>query len=172
VIADNRFVDNWGGVVGWENADRFAGSPVNTSTGYSTLVNPGVATLEACSDPDRISDEPLYDDCRWKTQHLRVENNLFEFTPSRFPDGCRVDQGCGFNGLFANWGTTPEWSPYLEEVVMDDITFDQGNVWRDNRYVGPWRFMVHDQGHVVTWEEWRAEPYGQDNDSTLQQDSG
>ena len=33
-------MDNWAGVVAWENADRFAGSPANTSTGNTTLVNP------------------------------------------------------------------------------------------------------------------------------------
>jgi hypothetical protein len=168
VIADNRFVDNWGGVVGWENADRFAGSPVNTSTGYTTLVNPDQATVEACSDPETVSAAPYLDDCRWKTQNLRVEGNLFQFSPSNFPDGCTADQGCGFNGLFANWGTTPEWSPYLEEVVMEDITFEQDNVWRGNRYVGPWRFMARDQGNVVTWDEWRAGPFGQDADSTIE----
>ena len=33
---------NWSGVVLWENADRFCGSPNNTSTGYCTLVNTSV----------------------------------------------------------------------------------------------------------------------------------
>ena len=47
-IVGNRFIDNWGGVVGWENADRFAGSPANTSTGTTTLVNPQVATEASC----------------------------------------------------------------------------------------------------------------------------
>lgn len=168
-ILGNRFIDNWGGVVGWENADRFAGSPVNTSTGYSTLVNPRVATVQACSDADRITTDPYYDDCRWKTRNVLVEGNLFEFTPSHFPDGCLADQGCGFNGLFANWGTTPDWSPYMETVVMDGITFEQDNLWVNNRYVGPWRFMIHNQGNVVSWETWRSTPYGQDADSTLEQ---
>ncbi len=39
-VSGNVFVDNWSGVVAWENADRFAGSPANTSTGVGTLVNP------------------------------------------------------------------------------------------------------------------------------------
>ena len=30
-----------GGVIMWENADRYCGSGANTSTGYCTLVNPG-----------------------------------------------------------------------------------------------------------------------------------
>ena len=46
-VAGNVFIDNWSGIVAWENADRFAGSPANTSTGSGTLVNPD-ATLAAC----------------------------------------------------------------------------------------------------------------------------
>ena len=34
-VIGNRFIDNWAGVIAWENADRFAGSPANTSTGYT-----------------------------------------------------------------------------------------------------------------------------------------
>ena len=50
-ISGNRFVDNWAGVMAWENPDRFSGSPYNTSTGFSTLVNPGVATAANCGNP-------------------------------------------------------------------------------------------------------------------------
>lgn len=48
-VSGNRFVDNWDGVVLWENADRFCGSPANTSGGYCTLVSPGVTTA-TCAD--------------------------------------------------------------------------------------------------------------------------
>ena len=34
------FIDNWGGVILWENSNRFCNSPDNTSTGYCTLVEP------------------------------------------------------------------------------------------------------------------------------------
>ena len=85
-IIGNRFIDNWSGVVGWENADRFAGSPNNSSTGETTLVNPSVATVDACSDPDLIGTSPYFDDCRWKVQHLRVSGNLFKIRPDPDPE--------------------------------------------------------------------------------------
>jgi Right handed beta helix region len=166
-IAGNRFVDNWSGLVGWENADRFAGSPANTSTGSTTLVNPDVATQSACSDPERIAELPYFRDCRWRTTHLRVERNLFRMSPSHLGRECTATRGCGYVGLFANWGSYPDWSPYMGEVVMDAITFEQDNVWSRNAYVGPWRFMVHGQGTRVSWDSWRAAPYGQDRHSTL-----
>lgn len=163
-IAHNRFVDNWAGVVGWENADRFAGSPNNASTGYSTLVNPEVANLRTCA-PGTIERQPYYDDCRWKTQRLRVVANTFVSRPSAIP-GCRAAAGCGFQGLFSNWGTSPEWSPYRGPVVERNITWHQDNRWRDNRYVGTWHFMALDQATVVPWRTWRR-TYGQDRSSDV-----
>ncbi len=163
-IAHNRFVNNWSGVVAWENADRFAGSPANTSTGYSTLVNRAVANLRTCA-PGTIESSPYYDDCRWKTQNLRVVDNTFVSDASVIP-GCRADTGCGFQGLFSNWGTAPDWSPYQGPVVERSITWHQDNRWLDNRYVGTWHFMVKDQATVARWHTWRTE-YGQDRGSTL-----
>jgi hypothetical protein len=165
-VARNRFVDNWSAVVAWENADRFAGSPANTSTDATTLVNPDVATLAACSDPDTVERKPWSADCRWKTQHLRVHDNTFRFDPSHLGDDCTPARGCGYTGLVSNYGTYPHWSPYQGEVVEDHITFDQDNRWYSNRYVGPWRFQAHELGNTVTWGEWRRAPYHQDEGST------
>lgn len=164
-VAHNRFRDNWSGVVLWENADRFAGSPANTSTGISTLVSPK-ATVAACATPGRVAETPLVDDCRWKTQHVRVRHNRFVFSAARVGHGCAARNGCGYNGLFSNYGTYPSWSPYQGTVVEDHITFDQDNRFADNRYVGRWRLMAHEQGQVVGWAGWRAAPYRQDRGST------
>ena len=49
LIADNQFYDNWGGVVAYENSNRYCTSPGNSSTGTCTLVNPQVANLQTCS---------------------------------------------------------------------------------------------------------------------------
>lgn len=166
-ITDNHFVDNWGGVVAWENADRFAGSPANTSTGHSTLVAPETATLQACSTPSRIRTKPYFDDCRWKVQHLRVHDNRFVFRPQLLGSRCTVDRMCGFSGLFSNFGTYPEWSPYHGTVVERQITFQQDNHWTDNTYVGPWRFLALEQGNRVSWRQWRAAPYRQDAGSVV-----
>lgn len=161
VIAHNRFRDNWSGVVLWENADRFAGSPANTSSGITTLVS-AAATVKACSTPSAVARAPLVDDCRWKTQHVRVKHNRFVLSTARVGHGCAASRGCGYVGLFSNYGSFPSWSPYVGTVVEDHITFAQDNRFGANRYVGPWRFMVHEQGHVVGWRAWRGAPYGQD----------
>jgi nitrous oxidase accessory protein NosD len=165
-VSGNVFIDNWSGIVAWENADRFAGSPANTSTGVGTLVNPSAATVAACATESKIVQKPYFDDCRWKTKNVLVEGNLFSIDPAQVPD-CAPSNGCGFNGVFSNYGTYPDWSPYKAEIVQDDITFEQNNVWRDNTYTGDWYFMVEEHGNVVTWEAWRAEPYHQDRGSSL-----
>ncbi|MGH8773955.1 MAG: right-handed parallel beta-helix repeat-containing protein [Jiangellaceae bacterium] len=165
-VSGNVFTDNWSGIVAWENADRFAGSPTNTSTGVGTLVNPSVATVAACATESNITEKPYIDDCRWKTMNVLVEGNVFSVDPSTIPD-CSPSNGCGFNGLFSNYGTYPDWSPYQGEVVEEAITFEQNNVWRNNTYTGNWHFMVEESGHSVTWETWRSEPYHQDPGSTL-----
>lgn len=167
LVRGNRIVDNWSGLVAWENADRFAGSPANP-TDDSTLVNPGVATASTCADHENIRKRPWFDDCRWKTQHLRIVGNHFEFHPERLGDRCTPARGCGFVGLFSNFGTYPDWSPFKGTGVERRITFGQDNRWADNSYVGPWRFMATEQGKTVTWEQWRSAPYNQDGGSTMQ----
>ena len=165
-ISGNVFSDNWAGIVAWENADRFAGSPANTSTGMTTLVNPKVATVQACSTPSLIATKPYFDDCRWKTQKLLVDHNVFRLNAANVP-GCLVDKSCGLNGLFSNYGTYPSWSPYKGSVIRESITFNQNNVWQNNSYHGPWNFMVYDQGTVLPLAKWQAAPYNQDAGSSL-----
>lgn len=164
LVSNNRFIDNWSGVVGWENADRFAGSPANTSGGHPTLVNSD-ATLSRCADPARVDDKPLIDDCRWKTQNLLISHNLFETNPENIPR-CARSTGCGFNGLFSNFGTYPKWSPYKGTAVGKNVTFHQNNRFRDNTYRGNWNFMAEEAGKILDWDSWRAAPYNQDADST------
>lgn len=165
VVARNTFIDNWSGVVAWENADRYAGSPANTSTGASTLVNPDVATVEACAKRTNIRKQPYVDDCRWKTQNVVVDSNTFRVDPAQIRL-CVASKGCGFNGLFSNFGTYPPWTPYLAHTVEKNVTFKQNNAWRNNTYVGDWHFVVEEAGKRISWDEWQAAPYNQDVDST------
>ncbi|MGW5190166.1 right-handed parallel beta-helix repeat-containing protein [Kribbella sp. NPDC004138] len=165
-VSGNVFTDNWAGVILWENADRFAGSAANTSTGSGTLVNPTVVTNETCNAAN-IKNQPYLGDCRWKTQNVRVHDNLFTLNPDKLGDSCASRSGCGYNGIFANWGTFPDWSPYKARVVEDAITFHQGNRFFSNTYSGPWKFMVHEQGNSVNWAAWQGAPYGQDQNSVI-----
>lgn len=170
-ITGNTFIDNWGGVVLWENADRYCGSPANTSTGECTLVNPEVVTTQSC-DAANIARQPYYNSCRWKTQNVLISGNVFSLDPARIGQDCTQENYCGFNGIFSQWGSQPPWSPYHGTIVENHITFDQNNHFRTNTYRGPWRFVVHEQGNVVSWSEWRNTPYSQDSQSSMRQDSG
>ena len=166
-IAGNVFEDNWSGVVLWENADRFSGSPANTSTGASTLVNPKV-TAGTCTEQN-INKEPYKDDCRWKTKNVRVHDNVFSLDPAKMAKNCSSENNCGYNGMFSNTGTFPPWkdSPYHDDAIQDWITFKQGNRFYSNTYSGPWRFVVHGQGTSVSWATWQGAPYSQDDDSVV-----
>jgi hypothetical protein len=165
-VSKNVFSDNWAGVILWENADRFAGSAANTSTGSGTLVNPSVVNAKTCN-AKTIKEQPFLSDCRWKTQNVRVHDNLFSLNPNKVSSSCGSSSGCGYNGLFSNWGTFPSWSPYQKAAVQDAITFHQGNRFFNNTYAGPWNFIVHEQGNRVNWASWQGAPYGQDPDSVV-----
>lgn len=165
-VVANVFRDNWSGVIAWENADRFSGSPANTSSGTTTLVNPA-ATVDRCATASLVATRPYLDDCRWKTQNLLVEGNTFLLDADAV-DGCSPARGCGFNGTLSNYGTYPDWSPYQGEVVARAIAFEQNNRWRANTYAGPWAFVAPAQGDVLTAAEWQAPPFGQDAGSTFE----
>lgn len=164
-VANNQFIDNWSGVVGWENADRFCGSPANTSSSFCTLGNPTVANLTTCVS-GTIANQPYYDDCRWKSQNISVHDNNFSFDPAVI-SGCTPSASCGFQGLFSNSGTSPDWSPYMGNVIEDAVTFGQNNHFTHNTYTGPWTFMAHDQGTRLCPAAWQGAPFNQDAGSTF-----
>ena len=162
-IRGNLFVDNWGGITVWENADRYCNSPANTSTDYCTIINPN-ATSKTCAS-GTIANQPYYSDCRWKSQNVTITGNDFRIAPANVRN-CDT-RYCGHMAILSNWGTYPSWSPYQRDVVQKAITFDQGNRWRDNKYTGPWRFVVRDAATLVDVATWRAAPYNQDVASTF-----
>jgi hypothetical protein len=168
-IYDNNFDNNWSGVILWENADRFCASPNNTSSGTCTMVNPSV-TLATCSDPaggGQVDEEPYYSDCRWKTQNVHVHDNTFAMNKAEIPGCSAAPHSCGLQGIFANSGSSPLWSPYMGSVIQQAITFDQNNTFSDNTYTGDWNFMVKSQDTVASPAFWMAPPYNQDAGSTF-----
>jgi hypothetical protein len=164
-ITGNVFTDNWSGVILWESADRFCGSPNNTSTGYCTLVNTGVANANTCNSTN-IASQPYLSDCRWKTQNVSVHDNSFNMTPSNIP-GCSFNTACGYNGMFSNWGTSPSWSPYKATVVQNAIAYNQQNTFSNNTYTGSWQYMPFDTGTRLGFSTWKGSPYSQDPNSTM-----
>jgi hypothetical protein len=167
LIGANVFTDNWGGVILWENANRFCGSPDNTSSGDCTLVSPA-ATTSTCGNPALIPATPYLSDCRWKVQNVMVTNNAFTFSPATVGRSCQQSKDtCGFNGMFSEYGSDPSWSPYMGNLVADNLTYHQNNHFQSNRYYGPWQFMIWEQGTVVSWDGWRAGPYQADAGSAM-----
>jgi hypothetical protein len=125
-----------------------------------------MATVKNCSTPSLVKKKPYFDDCRWKTQNLVVQHNTFLFTPSHIGSKCTAANSCGYTGLFSNFGSYPDWSPYQGTVIEQHITFSQHNKWSFNTYRGPWRFMILEAGHTVSWSTWRSAHYHQDSGST------
>jgi Right handed beta helix region len=164
-ITNNTFANNWSGVILWENANRFCNSPANTSAGYCTLADPGQVTLASCNSAD-IAKQPYLADCRWKTQNVSVVHNVFDFNAAAVSPSCSAATGCGYQGVFSEYGTYPAWSPYQNTVVEQAVTYNQNNHFFDNTYVGPWQFMIYQQGNVVSWRTWTSAPYRQDKGST------
>jgi len=170
-ITDNLFQNNWSGVILWEDANRFCGSPENTSARTCTLNDPSVVNISSCDQAHLRNSGPLsnalyFDLCRWKTQNVVVSGNVFEFDPGAIGAACMASHGCGFNGVFSEYGTEPTWSPYQGDVVENAIASHQNDNFRDNVYDGPWHFMVHQQGNVVDFATWRGE-WSQDPGSTF-----
>ena len=168
MITGNKFTNNWSGVVLWENANRFCGSPANTSANNCTLVDPNVVTTKSCNATN-IAKQPYFSDCRWKTQNVLVSGNAFNFDPAGIGPDCTVLKYCGFNGVFSEWGSQPSWSPYQGTMVESHITFDQNNHFASNIYNGPWQFIVGNQSNAVKWATWQGSPYRQDAGSTMSQ---
>ncbi len=160
----NLLEDNWSGITLWENADRFCNSPANTSSGDCTLL---VKDIGRCAQP-AIATEPLYADCRWKTQRVDIHNNRFVLDTSVV--GCTVK--CDRMAVLANYGTYPDWSPYQGDRVAEAITGKQHNRWYDNTYVGPWKFVAHDPSRVLDSGQWQGTPYRQDAGSTFRAQDG
>ncbi len=91
--------------------NRYCGTQSdNTSTDYCTLVNPSTYSVASCTTHDgsgaTSSQNPdYYDNCRWKSQNILVTNNTFNFTPSNIGSNCTAAKGCGFVGLYSEWGS-------------------------------------------------------------------
>lgn len=163
-ISGNLFEDNWNAITLWENADRFCNSPANTSSADCTLL---VEDIDRCARPG-ITKAPLYADCRWRTQRVDVHHNRFLLDPSAMDCASM----CGRMAVLANYGTYPDWSPYMGEKVADAVTLKQHNRWRSNDYEGPWTFVAHDPSGELDFQEWQGAPYRQDAGSTFRAGDG
>ncbi len=158
-ITGNVFTNNWGGVMLWENANRYCSDGFDTAC---TLVDPSVYTMASCTiglPNSNSSDNPDYfDNCRWKTENVSVAGNIFNFAPTDIPN-CTTANYCGFNGLFSEYGGGSSYGtsyPYKGWVVPNNISNHQNNRFADNTYSGPWNFVGFGHGDLMTWAQWRT----------------
>ncbi len=157
VISGNVLTDNWGGVDIYEDSDRFCGTQSdNTSSDYCTLDNPSAYSVSSCTAHDTASatagqNPDYYDNCRWKSQNILVTDNTLNLTPADIGSDCTAGNGCGFVGLYSEWGTYP---PYDGYAVPLNLVDHQGVVFSDNTYNGPFVFDSMYQGDTVSWAQW------------------
>jgi Right handed beta helix region len=148
IISGNVFMDNWDGIVIYQNPNRICGTSANSSTGFCTLVDPSMFTTTSC--PAHISGStPLgipdyFDGCQWKSDNIQVSGNIFNFDPDDIVNGKSTlpdetgsdcysgpsyldtsknppsgnDYWCGFNGMFAAEGSTPPFDGYVVANAM------------------------------------------------------
>ena len=109
-----------------------------------------------CSVRPRRQTPDYYDLCRWKTQNVDVEDDRFILDPAAVGPDCTAARGCGYVGVFSEYGSDPSWSPYHGTAVEYHITFGQDNHFTGNVYNGPWKFMALADGETVSWSAWRV----------------
>lgn len=176
-IYNNMFKDNFSGVSIYENANRFCNSNGNTSTGYCTpFVTPTLLPEESrnyeypnpivTNHPcyTNITSEPYKTDCRWHSKNIEVNNNEFHFDDTVVP--C-AGSYCGAQALIATGADNMAWSPYTVSGVQNDVMFNNNNSFHDNKYVGNWKF-AKGYGETLSFNNWRAAPYNQDANSTIE----
>ncbi len=102
-ISGNAFTDNWGGVIVWNDANRFCGPTGGGDANVCTLgpnasetacVKPGYiftpnASNPATYSPSYSSAAGLYWDCRYNAKNVLVKDNVFSLTPANVP-GCQA----------------------------------------------------------------------------------
>ena len=166
-VAGNTFVDNWGGVTLWENANRYCAGAGGDAV--CTIVNPAVATVANCGST-KLASAPYIDDCRWKTKNVSVHDNSFSLNPANVPN-CTKANDCGDMALISQPGGCPNacspGDPYLGDFVMNNITFHQNNHFANNTYKGPWQFEIFQQNTHSSFATWQTSPYTQDTGATL-----
>jgi parallel beta-helix repeat protein len=181
-ISGNVFTDNWDGVTLWENSNRFCSSGQSTvectepepngngSTGASlnSCTSPGQAngTAGELGDPSPQDPPTRLGDCRWQTKNIHVVLNTFNLNAANVnpqaltsyaalgAGSCTKMNHCGFNSTTSNASGNAD---YPNDVIPHSITWDQGNVFSNNAYNGPWRFDTNELGgSELTFAQWQT----------------
>lgn len=155
VISNNNFDNNWGGVELWENPNRYAGSNAHTHVSGTIKINnlydPGICDGTGNTIPASVGDKYR---CRWSTENVIVENNIFRIDKAAIGANCVGTTYCGVSGIFSTSGCCDYAWPTFE--IPWFITFKQSNIFRNNTYKGDWRFAGWETSNRTSWNNWRA----------------
>jgi hypothetical protein len=128
-VSHNEFVDNWGGVVIFQDPNRYCGNGRSEIGGVCPDVDQSVATPATCVEPD-FQATPLFTACQFASDNILVDHNAFNFDEYHIvynegPNGTAFGAGtlpgtsdnhetpatcankqsdCGYNALFSNYG--------------------------------------------------------------------
>ena len=143
LVTGNTFLDNADGVVLYQNATRCCGSKDGCSTCTTRPLY-----MEVDGDGNQ----------RWNTQNVTVSSNTFTYDANGMCTAeASPNQYCTVQALFST-----------SQAIDQAIAFHQNNVFKDNTYTGPWKFLAPDQsGPLLTPSAWQAGPYDQDTGSTF-----
>jgi parallel beta-helix repeat protein len=166
MIASNDFSDNWGGVVIYQNPNRYCGDgqdpcplipPAGVSIGLWIGDNGGTGNGPSLCPSNLSESSPVdyHDLCHWPAQNVTVSGNTFSFNPSDavFGGTCSQSVNCGQSAIFSDYSST---SAYPGYTICNAISNLQNNVFSDNTYIGPWTFYYFNQGDVATPAQWQA----------------
>jgi len=116
-ITHNTFVNNWSGVILWENANRFLQFGGQHERRVLHPRRPPARSPWNRAMPRNIDKQPYIDDCRWEdAETCPVDHNVFDFNAAAVSRSCSAATGCGFQGVFSEYGTFPKWSPYQKHA--------------------------------------------------------
>ena len=125
-ISGNTLVNNWDGIVIYDNSDRICS---NNYTSDCTLDDPSIYTNTTCSSSggDNTSSSPqsagppdeapydYYDYCQWKPEDITVSGNLISFNPA----------------MIAAATVPSSWAPYV------DLAECSASNWLDTNDAAP-----------------------------------
>ena len=160
--------------------DRSPGNEVGTSLLLSAYSGCGPADyygggLNMASGKPRAN---YWDNCIWGSRNVTVQDDLFSLDVAAVRGCSNAKNLCGYMELAAFNAGVPRLMQFFDsyETYIAQASGGLGNVWSQNTYawsgsISGWRFQAASQGNSVSFDDWRAAPYGQDADSVFRMTS-
>ena len=157
---------------------------LNGSPGNVTGARVYVGAYGGCGPADYAGGGPgvtsgtpaalYWDNCIWGTRNVTVSGNSFTANGDTIT-GCTLANLCGLQTDVAFNAGVPLFVQFFDAYpsLTAKASGGLGDVFSRNSYTwtgggpGSWQFSAGPQGTGVTWAQWLAAPYGQDNGSTF-----